>query len=96
MKNLGGYQIEILRYAQNDKNILLIADWYHPEELKIPVLIQSKKARRRVEETGCCSTCFINASLSRSGRVKYKGLSIHAATTSFLPVLLSMIDPCRL
>jgi hypothetical protein len=28
VKNLGGYQVEILRYAQNDKNSLLIADLY--------------------------------------------------------------------
>jgi hypothetical protein len=28
VKNLVGYQIEILRYAQNDKNGLLFADWY--------------------------------------------------------------------
>ena len=28
MKNLGGYKIEILRYAQNDKNSLLIAGLY--------------------------------------------------------------------
>jgi hypothetical protein len=29
VKNLGGYQIEILRYAQNDKNSLLIADFLY-------------------------------------------------------------------
>jgi len=28
VKNLGGYQIEILRYAQNDKNSLLIVGLY--------------------------------------------------------------------
>jgi hypothetical protein len=28
VKNLGGYQIEILRYAQNDKNSLLSDDLY--------------------------------------------------------------------
>ena len=28
MKNLGGLKREILRYAQNDKNGLLIAHWY--------------------------------------------------------------------
>ena len=29
MKNLVGYQIEILRDAQNDKNSLLIADFFY-------------------------------------------------------------------
>jgi hypothetical protein len=42
----------------------------HSEELNIPVLIQAKKVWRKGEKTGCCSTCFINASLSWSGRVK--------------------------